>query len=891
MNDFPKNKSKKINNLKLPPQSDDAERSVLGGLMLVGEAWDKVADLLSEEDFYRNDHSLIFKAIRALSEENKPCDVITVGEWLNLHQLLEDAGDEDYLIEIASNVPGAANIKAYAEIVREKSVLRQLIQIGNQLTEKAFNPEGKNSDDLLEEAEKDVFGIREQTLKTKSGFQDIKTLLRQVIVNIEEMSTSDGAMTGIPTGFTDFDKKTNGLQTSDLIIVAGRPAMGKTSFAVNIAEKVAIKEGKSVAIFSMEMSSVQLAMRMMASLSRINSSRLKSGQLQDEEWPRIVQVNHLLSNSKIFIDDTPALSPLEVRARCRRLQRQHGLDLVVIDYLQLMQVKGSENRVNEISEISRSLKGLAKELDIPVIALSQLNRSLEQRPNKRPVMSDLRECVTGDTKVVLSDGSRIPIKDLVGTKPELFALNQKDKITVAQSDKVWKVGQKKVYKLHLASGRSIKATAEHRFKVDLSWKKVKDIQIGNRLALANHIPEPNKNKKKHDFSDLKLALLGQMIGDGSYLKGQPLRYTSNNTDNSNIVKLAAQKEFGLAVNRHEYKDKTWHQLVFSGNGNRWHPAGMNKWLRDLNIFNQRSHEKIIPAAVFNLSNRQIALLLKHLWATDGTIYTRAAHNKGSHMIQYATNSPQLAKDVAFLLLRLGIVSRTKKTQKQDFKPSYHICITGAAMQRHFLKQVGAFGPRLKQAIELKKALNEVKENPNVDTLPIEIFKVVKQSMLANGISQRKMAAMRGTSYGGTSHFRFAPSKTTIKSYAKLLNNNELKQHADNDIFWDKVVLIEECGTEDVYDLTVPKYENWLADGIISHNSGAIEQDADLIVFIYRDEVYNEDSMHKGKAEIILGKHRHGSTGMIPLTFLGEFTKFENFLNDIGIEDSIPPNTH
>ncbi|HFC30928.1 MAG TPA: replicative DNA helicase, partial [Oceanospirillales bacterium] len=497
MNDFPKNKSKKINNLKLPPQSDDAERSVLGGLMLVGEAWDKVADLLSEEDFYRNDHSLIFKAIRALSEENKPCDVITVGEWLDLHQLLEDAGGEDYLIEIASNVPGAANIKAYAEIVREKSVLRQLIQIGNQLTEKAFNPEGKNSDDLLEEAEKDVFGIREQTLKTKSGFQDIKTLLRQVIVNIEEMSTSDGAMTGIPTGFTDFDKKTNGLQKSDLIIVAGRPAMGKTSFAVNIAEKVAIKEGKSVAIFSMEMSSVQLAMRMMASLSRINSSRLKSGQLHDEEWPRIVQVNHLLSNSKIFIDDTPALSPMEVRARCRRLQRQHGLDLVVIDYLQLMQVKGSENRVNEISEISRSLKGLAKELDIPVIALSQLNRSLEQRPNKRPVMSDLRECVTGDTKVVLSDGSRIPIEDLVGTKPKLFALNQKDKIIVAQSDKVWKVGQKKVYKLHLASGRSIKATAEHRFKVDLSWKKVKDIQIGNRLALANHIPEPNKNGKSH----------------------------------------------------------------------------------------------------------------------------------------------------------------------------------------------------------------------------------------------------------------------------------------------------------------------------------------------------------------------------------------------------------
>ncbi|MCF6317810.1 MAG: replicative DNA helicase [Proteobacteria bacterium] len=391
MKEFSKKKNNRVNNLKLPPQSDDAERSVLGGLLLVKDSWDKIADLIGEVDFYRNDHGLIFKAIKALSEENKPCDVITVGEWLSTHQLIEDAGGEDYLIEIASNVPGAANIKAYAEIVREKSVLRQLIEIGNNLTETAFSPEGKNSDDLLEEAEKEVFGIREQTLKTKSGFQDIKTLLRQAVETMEEMSESDGSMTGIPTGFTDFDKKTSGLQKSDLIIIAGRPAMGKTSFAMNIVERAAIQHDASVAIFSMEMSSVQLVMRMISSLSRINSGKLKSGNLQDHEWPRIAQQQSLMASSKIFIDDTPALSPMEIRARCRRLQRQHGLDLVVIDYLQLMQVKGSENRVNEISEISRSLKALAKELDIPVIALSQLNRALEQRPNKRPVMSDLRE--------------------------------------------------------------------------------------------------------------------------------------------------------------------------------------------------------------------------------------------------------------------------------------------------------------------------------------------------------------------------------------------------------------------------------------------------------------------------------------------------------------------
>lgn len=378
-------------NIKVPPQSEDAEVSVLGGLMLVQDAWEKIADFISEEDFYRNDHKLIFKSIKALNEDNKPCDLLTVTEWLKTHQLIEEAGGEVYLTELADSVPGAANIKAYAEIVREKSVLRQLINIGNNLTETAFNPEGRNSDELLETAEKDVFGIREQTLKSKSGFQNVKDLLRKAIETIEENSESDGGITGIPTSFVDLDKKTNGLQKSDLVIIAGRPAMGKTSFAMNLVEAAAIANNSTVAIFSMEMSAEQLIMRMLSSLSRIGNQKLKTGQLNDYDWPKIVQNQALLAESKIFIDDTPALSPMEIRARCRRLKRQHNLGLVVIDYLQLMQIRGSENRVNEISEISRSLKALAKELDVPVIALSQLNRALEQRPNKRPVMSDLRE--------------------------------------------------------------------------------------------------------------------------------------------------------------------------------------------------------------------------------------------------------------------------------------------------------------------------------------------------------------------------------------------------------------------------------------------------------------------------------------------------------------------
>ena len=386
-----RNKQSNIENLKVPPHSVEAEKAVIGGLLLVGTAWDKVADKITEDDFYHKNHRLIFRAIRSISEENNACDVVTVSEWLELHQLGEESGGLDYLTEIAANTPGASNIVAYAQIVREKSVLRQLIEIGTELSDSALNPDGESSDDLLESAERLIFQIREQTLKTKSGFQDIKAVLGDTITTLEKLTENQGEITGLPYGWKDLDNMTSGLQRSDLVIIAGRPAMGKTSFSMNIAERAAIK-GSSVAIFSMEMSSVQLVMRMFSSLARINQRNLRSGNIRDEEWPRIGQQQALLSQSKLFIDDTPALSPSEIRARCRRLKRSHGLDLIVIDYLQLMQVPGhKENRATEISEISRSLKALAKELDVPVIALSQLNRSLEQRPNKRPVMSDLRE--------------------------------------------------------------------------------------------------------------------------------------------------------------------------------------------------------------------------------------------------------------------------------------------------------------------------------------------------------------------------------------------------------------------------------------------------------------------------------------------------------------------
>jgi len=378
--------------LKVPPHSIEAEQSILGGLMIDNSAWDSIADVVTEEDYYRQDHRLIFRALNHLSNNSAPLDIITVSEWLEQNNELDKTGGIAYLSTLAQNTPSVANIKAYAEIVRERSVFRQLIRISGEIGESAFNTEGRNSAEVLDLAEQKVFKISENNSRGRQGFQSITSLLPKVVERIDQLHESGGSITGLSTGFKDLDNMTSGLQPADLIIVAGRPSMGKTSFAVNIAENIAISTEKAVAIFSMEMPSDALVLRILSSLGRVDQTKVRNGRLDDDDWPRLTSTMNLLSEAKLFIDDTPALTPTELRSRARRLKREHDLGVIVIDYLQLMQVAGtSENRTNEISEISRSLKALAKELNVPVIALSQLNRSLEQRPNKRPVMSDLRE--------------------------------------------------------------------------------------------------------------------------------------------------------------------------------------------------------------------------------------------------------------------------------------------------------------------------------------------------------------------------------------------------------------------------------------------------------------------------------------------------------------------
>jgi replicative DNA helicase len=855
-NDRGNNRDPELDALRVPPHSIEAEQSVLGGLLLDNQAFDKIADFLREEDFYRYDHRLIYQHIQRLIERSHPADVITVFESLSSTGKADEVGGLPYLNDLAQSTPSAANIRRYAEIVRDRSVLRRLVSVTDEIAESAFNTQGKETSTLLDEAESKVFSIAEEGARGSQGFVEIQPLLTQVVERIDELYHRDNPndITGVATGFADLDSKTSGLQPGDLIIVAGRPSMGKTSFALNIGEYVAIEHGLPVAVFSMEMGGSQLAMRMLGSVGRLDQHKVRTGRLAEDDWPRLTHAIQKMQDAQLYIDETPALNSLELRARARRLSRQCGkLGLIIIDYLQLMSSnRPGENRATEISEISRSLKALAKELNVPVIALSQLNRSLEQRPNKRPVMSDLRECVTGDTLVNLTDGRRVPIRDLVDTEPMVWAVAPGGHIVAARADKVWRVGTRPVFRISLASGRSIRATADHRLLADGGWARVKDLRQGMRIGLAPEIPEAEFPQR---WSEHGLTALGHLMAAGLYQNHQPIRYNSSSSANCEAL-AAAIKAFG-STSKTQVASGDRFQLLITGNGSRWHPAGIKQWLRDIGILGQRPHEKELPSEVFRLANHQIAQLLFHLWAAGGSVGERGSTGPGGLRIFFTCYSVALGRDVAALLLRLGILARLTTVIDWQGRPIHVVDVSGIEPQRRFLERV----------------MQSVKTGPTREADG-------SSKEREGGELPRVLGASSAAWAMGRSAVQGALAEAPVLAAAPV-QDHPVPQAYLQPLLWDPVVRIDPAGEEEVYDLTVPGPECWLADGIVSHNSGAIEQDADVILFIYRDEVYNPDSQDKGTAEIIIGKQRNGPIGVLRLTFIGAYTKFENYASGGG----------
>jgi len=849
----------------------EAERGVLGAILLDFEAFGRVVQILSPPDFYSTAHQHIYAAMMDLFDQNQPIDPVLLKSALEKAGDLDKVGGIEYLLSLAEAVPSSASVDYYANLVKEKAVMRSVIAAGEDMV-RAAQVAGTGFRDVLDEVERKVMGLGQSLIS--GDIRRMDKLLSDAFDRLEQMQGRQGRITGLSTGFDELDDLINGLQPSQLIVVAGRPSMGKTTFSLNIAEHVGVEQEVPVVVFSLEMSSENLVENMLCSRAQVNAHKLKRGMLGERMWARLGEVAGDLGNAPIYIDSTPGMNALEIRAKARRLKASQNLGLVIVDYLQLLEMGGFrsrvENRQQEIATISRGMKSLARELDIPVIAISQLNRSVEQRHKEdfRPRMSDLRECVVGDTPVTLREGRRVPIRELVGTTPHVVTLDHRGRLVGARSDKVWRVGRRPVFAVQLASGRRVVGTGRHRLKSFGGWRRVSELDVGDRIALARSLPDANEPVS---WPDEHVALLGQMVGDGSYLVGAPMRYTSASEENLSVVETAAAS-FGCRTRRYRGRG-AWAQLVIRGNGNRWKPAGVNRWLRDLGIFGQRSPEKRIPRDAFRLPRRQVALLLRHLWATDGCLWTRK-NGRGGHAVYFATASRGLADDVAALLLRLGLVARIREPTSGG---GWHVVVSGAPAQREFLDHVGGFGPREHQATFLASALQGVESNSNVDTVPREVFEHVRTAMRDRGISQREMARIRGTAYGGTSHFRFAPSRGVVLDYAERLDDRELRQVASSDVFWDRVTAIEPAGTQEVFDLTVPGPACWVdGHGVVNHNSGAIEQDADVILFLYRDEYYHRDREEsKGLAEVIVAKQRNGPTGHVDLNFTGEYMRFRN----------------
>jgi replicative DNA helicase len=643
----------------IAPHNLEAEESVLGAMLVAPSAISSVlVDVhLRPDDFYRDSHRAIYRAILALNDKNEAVDPLTVSAELEKRGDLEAAGGKPYVHQLAASVPAVGHARHYAKLVKDEATLRRLLGVAQTIEVRVAERRGE-AHQLVEDSERQLFDVAHG--ESSGDFRSIDEILHEEIDKLEQLSREGQTVTGTPSGFRDLDEITGGFQRSNLVVLAARPSMGKSALVTNIAENVALRASKPVALFSLEMSVTELAQRFVASQARMPGDKLRKGQVARNDWPKVLKACQSLERAPLWIDDSSDLDVLELRAKARRLhakeiqQGRGGLGLIIVDYLQLMRADPSaDSRVEQVGQMSRGLKILARELDVPVIAVSQLNRSPEQRPDKRPLLSDLRECVTGDTPVVLADGRRVPIRDLVGTTPEVVAVDEHDRLTTARSDKVWQVGRREVFAVRLASGRALRATAEHRIRCGSGWRQVRELTTGERVALARQLPEP---VAPDAWPEDRVVLLGQLIGDGSYLPHQPLRYTTSSEDNSSAVAEAATREFGARVSRYDHKG--WHQLVLAGNGNRWAPAGVNRWLRELGIFGQRSHEKCVPSAAFRLPDDQIAILLRHLWATDGTVWIgRRRDGRTVTRVAYATNSPGLAADVAALLLRLGIVAR------------------------------------------------------------------------------------------------------------------------------------------------------------------------------------------------------------------------------------------
>ena len=854
---------------RIPPHNVEAEESVLGSMLLSKDAIAEVLELLREDDFYRPAHRTVFRSVLELYGHGDAVDAVTVQEELRRNGSLADIGGAPFLHTLVASVPTAANASYYARIVKEAGVLRRLIDVGTQIVQLGFETP-QDTERAVDIAESLVYQVAQG--RVTEDYHSLRDVLTGTLEAIERLHEDHREITGVPTGFPDLDRLTSGLQPANLIIVAARPAVGKSTLGLDVARHAAVRGSVPTVVFSLEMSRTELVQRLMCAECTVDMQRLRTGRMEESDWTRLTRSLGKLADAPLFIDDSPGTTMMEIRAKCRRLKQRHGLGLVVVDYLQLMQPsKRFENRQQEVSEISRSLKLLAKELEVPVIAISQLSRQPESRADRRPMLSDLREsgCLTADTRVMRADtGAEESLGELLLRRERdipVWTLDDDLRLVQGTMTHVFPSGVKSVFQLQLASGRRVKASANHPFLTLDGWRPLADLEIGDRLATPREVPAPSRTRS---WPEPEAVMLAHLLGDGCFASRQPLHYTSADPANLEAVEQAAE-HFGI-IPRRVVQD-TWTHVYLPApfrlaHGKR-NPLAV--WLGDLGLYGLRSHEKFIPAEVFALPDAQIALFLRHLWATDGSVRRDGRMGR----IYYASTSRRLIDDLQSLLLRLGIRGRVKRVQKAGYRPGYHLYLYGAENQLRFLELVGVHGVRGAAGKSLATILRAVlpTANTNLDTIPREIWAVVRGRMREAAVTTRTFQAAIGTQYCGSTLYKTAPGRDRLARVAAVLHDDRLVRLATSDVFWDAIVAIEPLGEEPVYDATVLGTHNFIADGIVAHNS--LEQDADMVVFIYRDEIYDPESTRKGEADFIVSKHRNGPTDTVTVTFQGQYSRF------------------
>jgi replicative DNA helicase len=577
----------------------------------------------------------------------------------------------------------------------------------------------------------------------------------------------------------------------------------------------------------------------------------------------------------LYIDDSPNLTMMEIRAKARRLSQKAGLRLIVVDYMQLMTSgKKYESRQQEVSDFSRSLKLMAKELDVPVVAISQLNRGPEQRTDKKPMISDLREsgCLTANTRILRADnGAEVTFGELMrtGERPLVWSLDERKRMVARPMTNVFYSGHKEVFKMRLASGREVEATANHPFMTFDGWTPLGELKVGDRLAVPRRVPEPVHTVR---MDDSEVILLAHMIGDGSCVKNQPIRYAS--IDEGNLAAVAtAAKHFGVTATRDDYPAARVTTLRLPAPYHLTHRRRnpIAAWLDELGLFGKRSHEKFVPEAIFRAPNDQVALFLHHLWATDGSVSWDA--KVGQARIYYASTSRRLIDDVAVLLLRLGVFGRTKRVRKAGYRDGWHLYVYGAENQTKFLHRIDVNGEKWFAAREVLSNLQAKVRNTNLDTIPKEVWTDVRELLADKQITHRHFASAMGTQFCGSTMWKHAPSRSRLHRAAALLEDREIHDLATNDVFWDEIVEITSIGKHDVYDGTVSGTHNFVANALSVHNS--LEQDADMVILLHRPDAFERDDPRGGEADLILGKHRNGPTKTITVAHQLHLSRFTN----------------